>query len=177
MKQTKRMVTILSAFAVTAFSAMAGTISADVDAVNTLSSESYFTDVTGATSADAGATDVKVASGVINDNHEEGWKLTVTSANSGVLIRNSGEADTIDYTNIKFVKTGGTLGTSLTDPDGTSKSVATGSCVFDSGTASAASTATEDYAFELQISWSADSTLLTGTYEDTVTMTLSVDDD
>jgi len=170
-------VCVVSVVVMGATFASAGVVSATVDAINTLSSETYFTDVTGATSADQAATDVKVASGVIDDNNEEGWKLTLTSANLGKLIRSAGSADEITYTNIKFVKTGGTLGTGLTDPSGTSKSIVSGSCLFDTGTASTATTATEGYAFELQLSWAADSTLLEGVYQDTITMTLTVDDD
>ncbi len=164
----------------------AGLVEGEVDPINTISAENYMSsDFSGATSLDAGGTDVKVADFTLSDNHQNGWKLTITSANSGKLIR----ADTITvgdgtsvhseilYSSVKLVKTGGTLGAALTDPDGSSKAITTGTAIFDTGTASTATTATVAYAANLVISWAADSTLLQGKYRDTLTMSLAVDDD
>jgi len=166
-------ISLLVAMILGAIQALAGTVSGIVDDINVLSGEQFFTDISGDDSANLGATDVKIASGVINSNSTDGWKLTVTSVNNGNLVK-AGFARKILYTNIKLDKTGGDLGAGLTDPSGGSKSVVSGSCVFNTAT-KAATTATVDYAFELKISWSADFGLLSGTYEDTVTMTLAVD--
>jgi hypothetical protein len=153
-------------------SASAGeAISAVVDGINVLSSATYFTDVIGS----AGATDVKIASGVINDNHARGWKLTVTSAHNGKLIDRAASTEIV-YTNIKLVKgPDSTIGFGLEDVSGSSESIAGGSCEFNPG--GSATAATVDYAFELQISWTADNSLVAGTYKDTITMTLAVDEE
>ena len=137
-----------------------------------LSGEQFFADASGADSANLGATDVKVASGVVNGAIGDPWKLTITSANSGNLVK-TGYAGKILYTNIKLVKTGGTLGAGLTDPSGTSHSMVSGTCEFE--TTGTATTETVDYAFELRSTWNSDRTLVAGTYADTITMTYSLD--
>jgi hypothetical protein len=164
--------------------ANAGTVGAVVDPISALSNEQFFTDVSG-TTADAGATAVTIASGVIDNNYQNGWNLTVASTNLGKLIRasaadsdGSSSADEILYTNIIWENAGGTLGAGLTDPDGSSQAITTGSATFETGAiATPATTATVAYAYNLNITWGADTTLLQGTYEDTITMTLAVNTD
>jgi hypothetical protein len=157
-----------------ALSASAGTISATVDPINALSSEEYFTDVTGTANANLGAADVKIASGVINNNSVAGWQLTVTSANNGNLVKD-GYARTIPYTDIEWNYVSGTRGSGLTDPSAAGRqSVVSGSCEFNTAT-KAATTATVNYKFELRISWGADPALVAGIYSDTITMTLAID--
>jgi hypothetical protein len=159
-------------------SALAGSVGGVVDAISTLTSETYFSDVSGGDSADGSASDAKIASVVVDHNDEAGWKLTVASANDGVL-KNSvaASSQTIAYTNIKLVKTGGVLGSGLSDPHNSSQSVASGSTIFQTAPASeVAGSATVGYALELQISWSLDTALLSGTYSDSITMTLAAED-
>jgi len=141
-----------------------------------LSVQQFFGDASGGDSANLGANDVKIASGVVNNNVEEHWMLTITSANNGRLVRTVAPMSEIPYTNIHFVKTGGTLGTGLMDPSGAGKSVASGTCFFTTGLQPATSE-TVDYAFELRISWTADRTLVAGTYADTITITYAAHDD
>jgi hypothetical protein len=178
---------LIGIFAFLATGANAATlVEGQVEPVNTLTSETYTADIDGATSLDTGGTDVMIASGTINNNYENGWKLTVTSTRNGKLVRtgvsNGDGTDTPDeivYTNIKFVKTAGTLGSDLTDPHNSAKDITSGTCAFSTGVigSSAATTATVDYDFELQITYAADDSLLQGTYDDTIGMTLTVDDD
>jgi hypothetical protein len=164
--------------------ANAGTVGAVVDPISALSNEQFFTDVSG-TTADAGATAVTIASGVIDNNYQNGWNITVASGNSGKLIRNAAansdgatSADEILYTNIIWAKTGGVLGVGLTDPDASTEDITGGSATFETGAiATPATTATVAYAYNLNITWGADTTLLQGTYEDTITMTLAVNTD
>jgi hypothetical protein len=164
--------------------ANAGTVGAVVDPISALSNEQFYTDVSAGTSADAGATAVTIASGVINNNYQNGWNLTVASTNNGKLIRNaavgdsSTSADEILYSNIIWAKTGGVLGDGLTDPHASSQAITTGSATFETGAiATPATTATVAYAYNLNITWGADTSLLQGTYEDTITMTLAVNTD
>ena len=114
-----------------------------------------------------------------------GW-LT-TSANNGTLRRTTGTGDNEDsrvtYTNVKLFKTGGTLGLGLTDPanggTGVAKNITSGSVIFNTGSAvgspGTATTATVAYAYALKISYSANTALLSGTYSDTITLTLAND--
>jgi spore coat protein U-like protein len=103
-----------------------------------------------------------------------GWNLKVDSANSGILKQGlGGVGNQIDYGTIKLLKTDGVLGNGLTDPSGRDQSVSTGSTTFTTDTP--ATSATVDYAYDLKISWSADTTLLAGTYSDTITVVLSTD--
>jgi hypothetical protein len=116
-------------------------------------------------------TDMTVASAVINNNNEKGWALQLTSANAGVLKRGTGGVGReLNYQNIKLVKTSGVLGANLTDPAG-SKSVSSGTAVFNTGAALATS-GTLNYSFDLKIDLPADASLLEGLYKDTLTMTL-----
>jgi hypothetical protein len=103
-----------------------------------------------------------------------GWNLAVSSTNKGLLMRGAGGAgNQIDYGTIKLLKTGGVLGNGLTDPSGSDQSVSTGSTTFI--TTTAATSATVGYAYDLQISWSADTSLLAGSYTDVITVVLSTD--
>lgn len=165
---------------------LAGPIGGDVDPINTLTSENYVTnlDIVGA----SGLADVVIASGTINNNDENGWDLTVTSLNAGKLQRGAGGAGReLAYNNITFVGTGGTLGAGLTDPNNTTRNVATGTGAGDvigtthffthtqftgNGTATSA---TVGYTFELRISAAANTSLLSGNYTDTITLTLNND--
>jgi hypothetical protein len=135
-----------------------------------LSDEQFFADVSGGPNANLGATDVKIASGVVNSDAGTPWKLTITSANNGKLIRTAAPPIEIPYINITLVKTGGALGQGLTDPSGAIQSIAGGACEFTTG-AQQAGTATVDYAFELRIAWPANDTLVAGVYADTIVMT------
>ncbi|MDO8806057.1 MAG: hypothetical protein Q7R35_16695 [Elusimicrobiota bacterium] len=156
-------------------SALAGSIGGVVDPISTLTSETYFADVSGGASADGVVSNAKIASVVVDNNNEAGWKLTVTSANNGSLKNTVAvSSPTIAYSNIKLVKTGGVLGAGLADPNNASQAVTSGSTIFQTSPgAQVASTATVAYALELQISWSANTALLSGTYSDTITMTLA----
>lgn len=166
--------------------AIAGIVEGEVDPVNNLDAENYeSSDFSGAASLSAGGTDVKIADVTISDNHEHGWKLTLTSTNGGKLIRaatitagdGTNTASELTYTNIKLVKTGGTLGTGLMDPDGQSKDIAGGTCYWDTGTLPTGVTPTDAYAANFVITYAANSNLLQGYYRDTITMALAVDDD
>jgi hypothetical protein len=134
--------------------------------------------------AGAGQTDTTVVSGTIDNNFDQGWKLTVTSGNTGKLKRGAGGAGReLLYSNVKLVKTGGTLGAGLTDPangaTGVAKDVISAPAVFNTGTApgtpGTATSATVAYAYALKITWSADTSLLSGTYSDTITLVLAND--
>ena len=180
---------VISAFALgSVTTAWAGTVGGTVGPISTLTQ----TDVSDATIVAAtGQTDTTIVSGQIDNNNEAGWKLTVASTNTGILMRTSGtganEDSQILYTDVKFVKTGGTLGTGLIDPDATSKNIVTGAeggdapgtTIFNTGSAvgtpGTATTATVGYAYALKIGWSADTSLLSGTYADTITLTLAND--
>ena len=174
------------ALGLVATAALADPIGGDVDPINTLTSVTYVTnlDIVGA----SGLADAVIVSGAINNNDELGWDLTVTSANAGRLQRGAGGAGReLVYNNITFVGTGGTLGAGLTNPSNTTRNVATGAGAGDTagtthffthtqftGTGTATS-ATADYTFELRISAAADTSLLSGSYTDTLTLTLNND--
>lgn len=174
------------ALGLAATAALADPVGGDVDLISTLTSENYVTDldIVGA----SGLTNAVIVSGTINNNDENGWDLTVTSANAGKLQRGAGGAGReLVYNNITLVSTGGTLGTGLTNPSNTTRNVATGAGAGDvigtthffthtqfAGTGTATS-ATVDYTFELRISASANTSLLAGTYTDTITLTLNND--
>ncbi|MFC5499011.1 hypothetical protein ACFPOE_15800 [Caenimonas terrae] len=186
---TRTRLALAAALALAGSGAMAGTVGGSVAPINTLVEN----DTTGITIVGAtGQTDTTIVTGTIDNNSESGWKLTVTSANTGKLVRTSGSGGPgagreILYTNVKFVKTGGTLGAGLTDPNGSSKNIVTGTLgggvagttIFNTGSAvgtpGTATTATVGYAYALKISWSADTSLLSGTYSDSLTLTLADD--
>ncbi len=160
-------------------SVRSGTIGGSVTPINTLT-DAYISDIT--IVAATGQTDTTVVTGTIDNNFASGWKLTIVSGNTGKLLRGGGGAGReIPYTNITFVKTGGTLGDGLTDPAaaGTKNIATSGTTIFNTGSAVAtpltATTATVGCAYALKISWSADTTLLSGTYTDTLTLTLAND--
>jgi hypothetical protein len=169
-----------------ATAALADPVGGDVDAISTLTSVNYVTnlDIVGA----SGLNNAVIVSGTINNNDENGWDLTVTSANAGKLQKGAGGAGReLVYTNITLVNTGGTLGAGLTNPSNTTRNVATGADAGDvigtthffthtqfTGTG-AAQSATVDYTFELRISAAANTSLLSGTYTDTITLTLNND--
>ena len=189
-----RLRSLLAALAalLTASHALAGTVGGSVTAINTLT-QNFVSNLTIGTSTpgnDNSQTDTTVVSGQIDNNNDAGWKLTVVSTNLGKLLKGAGGAGReIAYTNIKFVRTSGasTLGAGLTDPHNTVRNIATGAdagdvagtTVFNTGTAvgvpGTATDATEGYTYALQISWSSDTSLLAGTYSDTVTLTLAND--
>lgn len=182
----------LATFATLAYasSAVAGTVGGTVDPINVLSNEAFTSSIT--IDPATGQTDTTIVTGRINNNNDAGWKLTVVSTNLGKLVRTEGGGGggagrQIAYTNVKFVNTGGTLGTGLSSPNNQSKNITTGASagdvagttVFNTGAAvgtpGTATSATVDYDFALKISWSADRNLLSGTYQDTVTLTLAND--
>lgn len=173
------------ALGLAATAVLADPIGGEVDAINTLAATYVTTlDIVGA----SGIANEVVVSGTINNNDERGWDLTVTSANAGKLQKGAGGAGReLVYNNITFVGTGGTLGTGLTNPSNTTRNVATGAGAGDvigtthffthtqfTGTGTATS-ATTDYTFELRITAPANTSLLSGTYTDTITLTLSND--
>lgn len=166
--------------------AVAGTVGGEVAPINTLGTQTFTNTLTDLA---VGGTDVTVVSSTISNNNDRGWSLTVTSANSGKLLREATAVDDgvggvgreILYSTVKLVKTGGTLGDGLTDPSGTSQSVTGGAvtpAVFNTrsgGVLGTATTATVNYAFDLKISWSADTRLLSGNYTDEITLNLAND--
>lgn len=188
-RQAQLKLAVAAALALGATGALAGTVGGSVSPINTLVEN----DVSSITIVAATAqTDTTIVTGTIDNNYEHGWKLTVASGNTGKLVRTSGSGGPgagreILYTSVKFVKTGGTLGAGLTDPNGSSKDIVTGisgggvagTTIFNTGTAvgtvGTATTATVGYAYALKISWSADTSLLSGTYSDSLTLTLAND--
>jgi hypothetical protein len=168
-----------------AASALADPVGGDVDPINTLTSVTYVSniDIVGA----SGLSNVAIVSGTVNNNDANGWDLTVTSANLGILKKGAGGAGRqLAYTNVVLAATGGTLGAGLTSPAGT-RNIATGAGAGDAagtthfythttfagnGTATAA---TANYTFELRISAAADATLLSGSYSDDITLQLDND--
>lgn len=173
------------ALGLAATAALADPVGGDVDSINTLTPVTYVTNLD--IVAASGLTNAVIVSGTINNNDEHGWDLTVTSANVGKLQKGAGGAGReLVYNNITFASTGGTLGTGLTSP-GATRNVATGAGAGDvigtthfftnttfAGTGTATS-ATIDYTFELRISAPANTSLLSGTYTDTITLTLNND--
>lgn len=169
-----------------------GSVGGDVTPINHLT-ESFKSDLTIGTSTpgnDNSGTDVTIFEGQIDNNDENGWRLTVESANEGKLLRGTGGAGReIAYTNIKLVRTSAasTLGTGLIDPHNTTRNIATGAdagdiagtTVFNTGESvdepGTATDATAGYTFKLVISWSNDPSLLSGSYSDTLTVSLDND--
>jgi hypothetical protein len=163
--------------------ALADPVGGDVDPINTLTAVTYVTNLD--IVAASGLTNAVIVSGTINNNDEHGWDLTVVSANAGKLQKGTGGAGReLAYNNITFANTSGTLGAGLTNPS-TSRNVATGAGAGDLigtthffpraqfGDSATATSATVDYAFELRISAPANTALLSGTYTDTITLTLN----
>lgn len=174
------------ALGLAASAALADPVGGDVDPISTLSSVNYVTNLD--IVAASGLNNAVIVSGTINNNDENGWDLVVTSANAGKLQRGAGGAGReLVYTNITLVNSGGTLGVGLTNPSNTTRNVATGAGAGDvigtthffthtqfAGTG-AAQSATVDYTFELRISAPANTSLLSGIYTDTITLTLNND--
>ena len=166
--------------------AFAGNVGGTVSAINTLVENDYTNIVI---DPSVGQTDTQVVSGTIDNNSDTGWRLTVTSAKTGRLTLAGGLGGAgrqILYTNIKFVKTGGTLGAGLNDPDNTTRNIVTGALgggtpgttYFNTAiglTPNTATSATAGYGYSLRISWDADTSLLSGFYYDTLTLTLAND--
>jgi len=170
LKQSAIALAIVSTFALGGIvPAFAGTVGGSVGAINVVTQ----TDVANVTiAADTAQTDTTIVTGTIDNNDASGWKLTVASANSGKLKNGGGGAGReILYTNVKLVTdTSGTLGTGLTSP-AASKDVTSGSAVFAALTT--ATSATVNYGYALKISWAADTSLLSGDYQDTIVVTLA----
>jgi hypothetical protein len=167
--------------------AFAGTVGGTVGAINTLV-DLYINNIV--IDPTVPVTDEPIVVGTIDNNSDTGWSLTVTSANVGKLTRGGGAGgagNQILYTNIKLVQTGGTLGAGLTNPNGTTRNIVTGASgggtpgttIFNTGTAvgtpGTATTATVNYGYSLRISWSADTSLLSGAYTDVITLVLAND--
>lgn len=169
-----------------------GTVGGSVTPINTLAgtpnnSITIGPSTPGGSNALSGVT---VVSGTIDNNSATGWRLTVTSGNTGKLKKGGGGAGReILYQNVEFVATGaGTLGAGLTSPDTQNKDITTGNgdtggsagtILFNTGahvgTHATATTATVGYAYALKISTSNDATLLAGVYSDTLSLTLDND--
>ena len=154
-----------------ATSALAATVGGSIAQIN----DQTQTFVTGiAVVAAVGQNDTVILSGTINNNMAAGWNLKVDSANSGILKRGlGGVGNQINYGSIKLVQTGGILGNGLTNPTTSDQDVSSGSTTF--VTTTAATSATVGYAYDLQISWAADTALLEGSYTDAITVVLSTD--
>tara|TARA_B110000208_G_scaffold271_1_gene323 strand:- start:644 stop:1177 length:534 start_codon:yes stop_codon:yes gene_type:complete len=154
-----------------ATSALAATVGGSIAQIN----EQTQTFVTGiAVVAAVSQNDTVILSGTINNNMAAGWNLKVDSANSGILKRGlGGVGNQINYGSIKLVQTGGILGNGLTNPTTSDQDVSSGSTTF--VTTTAATSATVGYAYDLQISWAADTALLEGSYTDAITVVLSTD--
>jgi hypothetical protein len=168
-----------------ATAALATPVGGDVQPISALSAVTYVSNINivGAN----GLTSVAIVSGTINNNDSNGWDLTVISANLGVLKKGAGGAGReLTYTNVVLAATGGTLGAGLTSPAGT-RNIATGAGAGDvAGTThfytnatfaghGTATSATVDYTFELRISAAADTSLLSGSYSDDITLQLNND--
>ena len=154
-----------------ATSALAATVGGAIAEINvqTLAFETGIAVV-----AAVGQNDTVILSGTINNNMAAGWNLKVDSANSGILKRGlGGVGNQINYGSIKLVQTGGILGNGLTNPTTSDQDVSSGSTTF--VTTTAATSATVGYAYDLQISWAADTALLEGSYTDAITVVLSTD--
>ena len=154
-----------------ATSALAATVGGSIAQIN----DQTLAFVTGiAVVAAVSQNDTVILSGTINNNMAAGWNLKVDSANSGILKRGlGGVGNQINYGTIKLVQTGGTLGNGLTNPHTSDQDVSSGSTTF--VTTTAATSATVGYAYDLQISWAADTALLEGSYTDVITVILSTD--
>jgi flagellar biosynthesis protein FliQ len=154
-----------------ATSALAATVGGSIAQIN----DQTLAFVTGiAVVAAVGQNDTVILSGTINNNMAAGWNLKVDSANSGILKRGlGGVGNQINYGSIKLVQTGGILGNGLTNPTTSDQDVSSGSTTF--VTTTAATSATVGYAYDLQISWAADTALLEGSYTDAITVVLSTD--
>jgi hypothetical protein len=183
---------IVSALTLTgATSALAGTVGGSVVPINTLTQTDSAAITIGSSTAGAanGQTGTTIVSGQIDNNSESGWKLTVASSNIGKLVRGSGGAgQEILYTNVSFSATSGTLGAGLTAPAQTKNIVtgadggATAGTTYFATRLTAASTAVGEattgsvaYGYALKISWASDLALLSGSYTDTITLTLAND--
>ncbi len=155
-------------------SALAGTVGGDVAGINTLVQN----DVADLTFVGAsGGSAITVVSGTIANNSATGWNLKVVSGNSGKLVKTTGggAGREILYTNITFVATGGVLGATLTAPSG-AQDVTVGAAGVTFGTgAGVATSATTAYAYDLRITWAANTTVLSGRYTDSITLTLADD--
>jgi hypothetical protein len=146
-----------------------------------------FNAVTGTFTAATGNASFDLGTGQIDNNSATGWKLTIVSANKGVLKRDgggSGAGNEVVYSTIKLINTSGTnatLGSGLIDPAGVAKDVTngTGTAVWNTGSAvgtpGTATTATVAYTYKLQININADTKRLAGDYKDSLTLTLAND--
>ncbi|MBI5843361.1 MAG: hypothetical protein HZB23_01680 [Deltaproteobacteria bacterium] len=169
----------------------AGVIIGEVDPINAISGDTYTSDINttvgaGGNSLDDGGTDIAVVGLVINNNYQDGWSLDVTSSNSGGLLRTGTVAaligvdtgtyaDRIQIQQMRIVQTGGTLGAGLTNPQVAGYQDMTGGAQsFHTGLPGLGTTATVDYAANLEIQWNADTSLLEGVYQNTITLTLSI---
>ena len=153
-------------------SVIAGVIGGEVAEINDLQ-QTFVSNIT--IVAGEAQADTTIMTGIINNNMEAGWNLTVSSANLGKLNRGAGGiGNEINYEYIQLVKQSGILGADLVDPHAQVKDITGGSVNFDTGSGLATS-ATEDYGFALQISWKEDSSMLAGSYSDTITLTLATD--
>lgn len=161
------------------FAADSGAIGGSNPLVNTLTGGTLVNAAT--ITPTTGMSDLVVYSATLYSNSVTGWKLGVASTNSGKLIRDTlpGGCTTgcqITYGSVKLAKTGGAVGGGLTDPAST-KSITTGSASFSTGLGPLpnATSATDNYIFELRIDVPVNRLLLQGTYTDTLAVTLASD--
>ncbi len=186
-KQSALKLAVVSALALGGVtSALAASVGGTVTAINALTSQ---TDIANIADVALGLTDKEITRATLNNNFDRGWRVTVVSANVGNLRRTSGHttANQVPYTNVKFVKVSGTLGAGLSDPDTRNQNITSGvnwggiagTTHFNTGTnhttLGTASTATVNYIFKLEITTSANTAALSGTYADTITLTFADD--
>lgn len=159
-------------------------VEGSVSAVNAIDD---FTSVTGLDLSSNGSL-TTVASITVSNNYENAWDLKLEFTNDGMFKRTSatGDASTaagvgteIEITSFSLVEdaTPGTLGAGLTAPSGTfilSDDAGSDFYTFDTGAIQ--TTSTVGYKMNVQCSWSANSENLQGTYQETITATLTAGD-
>ncbi len=180
-----KVITVASAFCL----AFAGICQADVvypsgtvTPINTVSSTAETT-----LDFDSNGTDVPIATITISNNYENAFDLTLGFTNGGYFKRvaatgGDGTAATgagaqIQMSSLKLQPHGsGTLGTGLTPPSGIFTLLAGTPPYYTWDTAATQSTATVGYEVDVLASWLSDTMHLEGTYQETLTVTLTVGD-
>ena len=152
-----------------------------VTAVNTISSP---TAVTTLAFSSAG-NDVTIATITIDNNYENAFDLKLDFTNDGVFTRVAAAGDGITVVSgvgavipiTEFRLSGsGTLGAGLSSPPATFTLSGSGPASYTWDTGAKQSTATVGYQVDVKADWAADTRLLQGTYQETLTATLTVGD-
>jgi hypothetical protein len=155
-------------------------------AVTAISEIGVFTPVTDLSFDSEGAA-TTVASITVSNNYENAWDLKLAFTNDGQFKRVSADGDAsaatgvgaeIDITAFSLeANEAGTLGTGLTAPTGAftlTEDASHDFYTFDN--AATQTTATVGYVMDIKCSWDANSEDLQGTYQETITATLTVGD-